>query len=89
MQNIIKKTRSREICPNFFQMSRSAELRSFLKGLEKVVRAVADHKEKELSRKWANSSVRAATEKIGTRAEEVFSDVVVKQASVQVSLIHV
>ena len=69
-------------------MSRSAELRSFLKGLEKVVRAVADHKEKELSRKWANSSVRAATEKIGTRAE-VFSDVVVKQASVQVSLIHV
>ena len=67
-------------------MSRSADLRAFLKGLEKVVRAVADHQEKELSRKWANSSVRSATEKIGTRTEEVVSDVVVKQASVEVNL---
>ena len=70
-------------------MSRTVELRAFVKGLEKVFRAVVDHQEKELSRKWANSSVRTASEKMGTRAEEVFSDVVVKQASVQVSIFHV
>ena len=66
-------------------MSRSGELRAFLKGLEKIFRAVADHQEKELSRKWANSSVRSATEKFGVRTEEVVSEVVQKQASVEVN----
>ena len=66
-------------------MSRSSDLRAFLKGLEKVVRAVADHQEKELSRKWANSSIRSATQQMGTQAEEIISDAVVKQASLQVN----
>ena len=65
-------------------MSRSSDLRAFLKGLEKVVRAVADHQEKELSRKWPNSSIRSASQQMGTQAEEIISDAVVKQASVQV-----
>ena len=65
-------------------MSRSSDLRAFLKGLRKVARAVVDHQEKELSRKWANSSIRSATQQMGTQAEEMVSDAVVKQGSMQV-----
>ncbi len=63
-------------------MSRSSELRAFLKGLEKVAKAAATHQETELSRRWANSSLREAAGKLGTRAEEAVSDAVVKQVCV-------
>ncbi len=69
-------------------MSRSAEVMAFVRGLEKVARAMATHQEKEIARKWANSSVKVMTDQAFTKAEERVSDAVVKQESVQVGTLQ-
>ena len=59
-------------------MSRSADLVALLRGLDKVRQALVVTQQGEMSRAWQNSSVRAAVQGVGLKAEERISDAVLK-----------
>ena len=65
-------------------MSRTKDFAALIRGLEKIFQAAAKHQQSELSRSWANSSIRTASKEVNNRVEEKFSDVIVKQSEFKV-----
>ena len=65
-------------------MSRSADLLAVIRGLQKVSRALVNYQEKEIARRWANSSLRTTVDKAGSRTEDLISDAIVNRAKIKV-----
>lgn len=67
-------------------MARRADLVGFIKGLEKIAKALVETQGGEVQQAWKNSSLRSATTEMKVKAEETLSDAVTKQADIQQSV---
>ena len=65
-------------------MAWSSDVFAMMRGLEKVMQALATHQRAECSRLWLNSSVRSAVHDMSSTMEDKISDVLVRQDTAKV-----
>jgi hypothetical protein len=66
-------------------MAWQRDLAALIKGLEKVGQALAQTQQKEIARKWNNSSIRTAVKTASVRVEENVSNIITKPPDLKVT----
>ncbi|ELT95038.1 hypothetical protein CAPTEDRAFT_4776 [Capitella teleta] len=68
-------------------MSLSSDLSALLRGLSKVAKSVASHKQQEAQKIWRNSSLKEMASQASIKAEEGISEAVLKQGNIKFNVV--